>query len=133
VADREREEELRLDLDPALLASAALAGRDDHVVARGGHDPPDLDLEVVPLVRPDAERLAHAVVPVLLGSDAGGGDLGRLHDPDVLRAEGEDRSDVVAVVGLEGLDDHLDVRGQTPQLLLTIAAWSRRRSAAREG
>jgi hypothetical protein len=73
------------------------------------HDPDDLDLEVLPLLRPDAEGLEHSVVPVLLRRHAGRDHLGGLDDQDVLRAEGEHRFGVTARVGLEGLADQVDV------------------------
>src|SRR4051794_14751596 len=66
VADQDGEEELGLHGDSALPAAAALKSGEDHVVAGVGHEPVDLDLEVLPLLRPDAEGLEHSVVPVLL-------------------------------------------------------------------
>ena len=117
VADREGEEELGLDLDAALPAASALEGRDDDVIAGVRDDPLDLDLEVVPLVRPDAERLQYAGVSVLLRRHARGDDGRGLCDHDVLAAQGEDRIGVAPRVGVERASDELDVAfGHTGRL-----------------
>src|SRR5215211_7329151 len=108
VLQGEQERELHLHLDAALPAAAALPGSNDDLVGRVSEYPDALDTVLIPLLRPERERLAHTGVSVLLH---GGGvqQLGGLRDHDVLVEGPQDAFEVASAEGIEGPNNDLHV------------------------